>query len=92
VSVPRGKTQEAGAFALAQAAEVRAVLGRKQMTMRELSDRAGLSTSYLSKRLRGDAPMTLNDLDAICKALDEDIMEFIASAVEAAKRKPHESE
>lgn len=90
MSVPRGKTQQAGAFALAQAAEVRAVLGRKQTSIRELSDRTGLSTSYLSKRLRGDAPMTLNDLEAICLALDEDIQAFIASALEVARRKPHE--
>lgn len=83
--------QEAGAFALAQAAEVRAVLGRKQTSIRELSDRTGLSTSYLSKRLRGDAPMTLNDLEAICNALGENIQEFIASAIEVASRKPHES-
>jgi len=81
--------QEAGAFALAQAAEVRAVLGRKQMSIRELSDRTGLSTSYLSKRLRGDSPMTLNDLEAICLALDEDIQAFIASALEVAARKHH---
>lgn len=87
MNMPRGKQQEAGPFARAQAAEVRAVLGRKQKSIRELSDATGLSTSYLSKRLKGDAPMTLNDLEAICSALGEDIQGFIRSAMEVAARK-----
>lgn len=29
----------------------------------------GLSTSYLSTRMRGELPLNLNDIDAICREL-----------------------
>jgi transcriptional regulator with XRE-family HTH domain len=84
--MPTGKQQEAGRFARAQSAEVRAALARQQMTIKELALRAGLSPSYLGKRLRNEASLTLNDLEAVCGALNEDIETFIVTALAAARK------
>lgn len=86
MSMPTGKQQEAGRFARAQSAEVRAALARQQMTIKELSVRSGLSPSYLGKRLRNEASLTLNDLEAICGAFGEDVEAFIITAMAAARK------
>ena len=85
MSVPAVKQQESGPFAKAISAEVRAALARQRLTAKELAHRAGISESYLGKRLRDIAPLTANDFEAICKALGEDILPFIAAALEAAR-------
>ena len=46
---------------------------------------SGLSESYLGKRLRDVAPLTLNDVEAICDALGENLLAFAAAALEAAR-------
>jgi transcriptional regulator with XRE-family HTH domain len=85
MSVPSGKMQESGPFARALSAEVRAALARQRLTAKELAQRAEISESYLGKRLRDKAPMTLNDLEAVCAALKEDLLAFITAALEAAR-------
>ena len=85
MSVPAVKQQESGPFARALSAEVRAALARQRLTAKQLALRAKLSESYLGKRLRDIAPLTANDLEAICGALGEDLLAFITAAVEAAK-------
>lgn len=83
--MPSGKMQESGPFARAMSAEVRATLARQRLTVKELAQQAGLSESYLGKRLRDVAPLTLNDCEAICGALGEDLLAFAAAALEAAR-------
>lgn len=39
-------------------------------TQKLLAERIGVSSSYLSKRLRGEVPFSINDMRAISKALD----------------------
>ena len=56
------------------------------MTAKDLANRAGISESYLGKRLRDIAPLNANDFEAICKALNEDMLSFITAALEAAAR------
>lgn len=83
--MPSGKMQESGPFARAISAEVRATLARQRLTVKELAHRAGLSESYLGKRLRDVAPLTLNDCEAVCNALGEDLLAFAAAALDAAQ-------
>ena len=83
--MPSGKMQESGPFARAMSAEVRATLARQRITVKELARLSGLSESYLGKRLRDVAPLTLNDMEAICNALGEDLLAFAVAALEAAK-------
>jgi transcriptional regulator with XRE-family HTH domain len=44
----------------------------------------GVSTSYLSNRLRDKYPFTLNDVEAISRALKLDLVEFISAAAQHA--------
>ena len=41
-----------------------------------------MSPSYLGKRLRDEAPLNANDMEAITRALGEDPMDFIRSALD----------
>lgn len=49
------------------------VMARDGVTAQELAARTGISRSYIGKRLRDEAPMTLNDVEAISKALHIDL-------------------
>lgn len=80
--VPSGKQQESGPFARALSAEVRAILARQRITVKRLAEDAGMSPTYLGKRLRDEASLTLNDAEAICQALGEDLQSFVNSAIE----------
>ena len=84
--VPSGKQPESGPLARAISAEIRALMARQRLSGVRLADRAGLSRNYFGKRLRDEAPFTLNDVEAICKALGEDLEHFITSAAANAKR------
>ena len=80
-----GRIPESGTLARAVSAEVRAALARQRISVKELASRAGLTESYLGKRLRDDAPMTINDLESVCAVLGEDALTFFTAAIEAAK-------
>lgn len=69
-----GKQKAAGEFARAVSAEIRAVMARQRVSGAKLAEAAGMSQGYLSKRLRDQAPFTLNDVEAISKALGEDLL------------------
>ncbi|MFH5879799.1 helix-turn-helix domain-containing protein [Arthrobacter sp. NA-172] len=81
--MPQGKQNPSGPFARATSAEVRATMARQRVSGAQLAFRAGVSQSYLSKRLRDDLPFTLNDIEAICKALDEDLETLVHAAAQA---------
>ena len=67
--VPTGKQPEPGSLARAFSSHVRMVMAKDRITAKGLADVTGISRSYLGKRLRDEAPFTLNDVEAICKAL-----------------------
>lgn len=67
--VPSGKQPEPGELARAFSAHVRMVMARERVTAKALANATKISRSYLGKRLRDEAPFTLNDVEAICKAL-----------------------
>ena len=84
-NMPVGKMQESRELARAVAAEVRATLARQNMLIRDLAGQSGISPGYLGKRLRNEAPLNLNDLQAICEVFDKDVQAFLAAALEAAR-------
>lgn len=86
-NVPKGKMQVSRELAIAVAAEVRATLARQNMLIRDLAKDAGISPGYLGKRLRNEAPLNLNDLQAICDVFDKDVQAFLAAALEATDGK-----
>lgn len=56
-------------------------MARPRINGVQLAARAGMSRDYLGKRLRDEVPFTLNDIEAICKALGEDLGQFLQVAV-----------
>lgn len=69
MSVPTGKQPVPGPLARAFSRRIRLELTDRGMTAQALAAAAGISRSYLGKRLRDEAPFSLNDVEAICKAL-----------------------
>ena len=88
-NVPINKMQESRELARAVADEVRATLARQNMLIRDLAKQSGISPGYLGKRLRNEAPLNLNDLQAICDVFEKDVQVFLAAALEAARPDPH---
>jgi transcriptional regulator with XRE-family HTH domain len=61
-------------------------MAERRMTAKALAEKAELSRSYLGKRLRDEASLTSNDIEAICEALDVDILVFAHDAVSRIRR------
>lgn len=70
-------------LAKAFAAEIRAELARQKITGLKLAGMVGMSQNYIAKRLRDEAPFTLDDIAAICAALDEPFCELAKRATDA---------
>mgnify|MGYP002335974813 CR=1 FL=1 len=75
-----GKQSPSGPLAVAVAAEVRAAMGRQRVSGIQLATLTGISQNYVAKRLRDEAPFTLNDVERICEVLGEDFTELITNA------------
>ena len=84
-TMPAVKMQESRELARAISAEIRATLARQNMLIKELASESKISQGYLGKRLRDEAPLNLNDLQAICEVFDKDVQAFLAAALEAAR-------
>jgi transcriptional regulator with XRE-family HTH domain len=80
MSMPSGKQPESGPFARAISAEIRAVMGRHRVSQALLAQRVGVSKNYLGKRLRDEVPFTANDIEAICDAMREDLLDLLQAA------------
>jgi transcriptional regulator with XRE-family HTH domain len=74
--VPSGKQPEPGALARAFSAHVRMVMARERVTAKALAAATGISRSYMGKRLRDEAPFSLNDVEAISKVLGIELPEL----------------
>ena len=75
---PTTTRQTAGmTFNQTVAAEVRAEMARQRISARELSRRSGLAQATLARKVRGDAELGLDDLDAIACALGVDVVDLI---------------
>jgi len=86
VPVPLGSQPAPGPLALAINATIRTYMAERRITAQALAAKAGLSRSYLGKRLRDEASLSSNDIEALCKALDVDILTFANDAVRRMRR------
>lgn len=80
MTMPSGKQSESGPLAIAFAAEIRAAMGRHRFSGNQLAAATGMSQNYMAKRLRDEAPFTLNDIEKICDALGESFLDLVAAA------------
>jgi transcriptional regulator with XRE-family HTH domain len=71
--MPSGKQPTPGPFARRFSAHVRAVMVERDVTVLALAKASGVSRNYMGKRLRDEAPFTLNDVEAISEALGLDL-------------------
>lgn len=55
-------------------------MARHRVSATLLASRAGMSRTYLGKRLRDEVPFTFNDIEAICVAMRDDVLGLIQSA------------
>lgn len=67
--MPSGTQPVAGQLSRAFSARVRMLMARDRVTAQALAEAAGLSRSYLGKRLRDESAFTLNDVESISRAL-----------------------
>lgn len=84
--VPSGSAPPPGPLARAISAEFRVLMAERNLTAVALAKKAGLSRSYLGKRLRDEASLTSNDIEALLEALGVDIMTFANEAVRRLKK------
>lgn len=81
---PSGMQPEPGKFARATTDEINMSMARHRISDAQLALKTSRSQSYLSKRLRNEVPFSANDIEEICKALDEDLLGLMVAAVRAA--------
>lgn len=79
--MPAGKEPEPGAFARAISHEVRHLLTDRGISGTQLAGMVQRSQSYMSKRLRGDSSFTANDIETICRVLNEDLLKLLTAAI-----------
>lgn len=79
--VPSGSQPSPGPLARAISAQFRILMAEQNITAVALAKKAGLSRSYLGKRLRDEASLTSNDIEALLDALGVDILTFANAAV-----------
>lgn len=65
------------------AALLREGVARREVTQAQVAEKAGISTSQVSKYLRGVRPITTDELDLLCEAIG---ISFERLVVEAAYR------
>lgn len=73
-----------GTLADSVAAEVRAQLARQRMSASALAKALGKSEMYISRRLRGEMPLDLDDLERIASALEVDFAALLPAVGRAA--------
>jgi len=72
-------------LARAFAAELRAALARRRISAKALALAVGLTPAYVNKRLRDEAPFTLNDVELIIKEMGADWDGVAQTAIEALR-------
>jgi len=59
------------------ASEIRAWLGRRRLTGRQLAARIGASQTWVATRVRGEQEMTLADLERIAEGIGVDVYDLL---------------
>lgn len=57
--------------------EIKALMGRRDLNKTEIAKRLGVSDMWVGRRLRGDIPIGLDELQRIATVLDTDPMELL---------------
>ena len=70
-------------FEQAVAGEVKAWMGRRGLSARQLADKIGMAHSALSKRLRGVSAFTINDLGVIAAHMGITLGQLLGPVVDA---------
>lgn len=68
------------------AAEIRAEMGRQQLTHRELARRLDWNHVSLGRRLKGTSPLSLDELDHIAAALNVPMQQLLGPATGQEER------
>jgi transcriptional regulator with XRE-family HTH domain len=68
------------------AGEVRAWLGRRNMSARQAALKIGWTQPYLSRRITGDVPFNVRDLDSLAGLLDVDPSVFFQPPVDRIRK------
>lgn len=68
------------------ASEIRAWLGRKRITGRQLAAMIGASQTWTATRLRGEQEISVNDLARIAAALDVELHDLLPARTETKRR------
>jgi transcriptional regulator with XRE-family HTH domain len=55
-------------------------MGRHRVSGMQLAGLTGMSQNYIAKRLRDEAPFTINDVEKICEVLKEDFVLLMTNA------------
>jgi len=87
-NMPAGKEPQPGPFAVAVSIEVRHLLTDRMVSGNQLAGLIGRSQSYMSKRLRGESSFTANDVEAICRVLNQDLLELLTAAIKRMRSQP----
>ena len=64
-------------WATALPAEVSATMASRGFTVRALAAATGIPRTTLSRRLSGETPFLMNELQAVCEALDTKISDLV---------------
>ncbi len=67
------------------AAEIRAEMARQMITQSELARRLGVIDMWLSRRLRGQQPLNVDELERIAEQLGISELEFMARATRTTR-------
>ena len=78
--MPTTEPLSAAAFT---AAELRAEVARQNITQQQLGDRMGVRQWWVSRRLTGDVPITVEDLVRFAAALGVPMSQFLPEDVSA---------
>jgi transcriptional regulator with XRE-family HTH domain len=68
------------------AEEVRAWLGRRNLSARQAAIRLGWSQTYLSRRITGDVPFDVGDLGRLASLLEIDPAAFFSEPADIRRR------
>lgn len=77
-------------MACAVSAEIRAELARLRMTATEMGIQSGISQNYISKRLRDEAPFTVNDLEKIGPVLGRTALGILTDSARRLEERMNE--
>ena len=69
------------ALGMEVAALLREAVARREMTQARVAEKAGISTSQVSKYLRGVRPITIDELDRLCSSIGINFERLIVEAV-----------